>query len=47
MTDASSYEVLHTCSPYKEISRNGSPILERTALGNQGKKKIFADIVRS
>ena len=44
--DASSYEVLHTCSPSKEISGTGSPLLDQLALRMPGKKKSFADIVR-
>ena len=45
--DASAYEVLHTCSPTKEIAGTGSPILDRVTLGKPGNKNSFADIVRS
>ena len=47
MSDASSYEVLHTCSPAKEIAGTGSPILNRMVLGKLEKKNSFPDIVRS
>ena len=46
MPDASASEVLHTCSPGKEIDGTGSPILDRVTLGKPGTKKSFADILR-
>ena len=47
MSDVSAYGVLHTHSPAKKISGTGSPILDRTILVKPGKKKSFADIIRS
>ena len=47
MPDASASEVLHTCSPAKEIAGTGSPILDRMTLGKLGKKNSFADILSS
>ena len=46
MPDASASEVLHTCSPGKEVAGTGSPILDRVTLRNHGKKKSVSDIVR-
>ena len=46
MLDASSSEVLRTCSFGKEIAGTGSPLLERLTLGNFRKKNSFAVILR-
>ena len=45
--DASASGVLHTCSPAKEISGTGRPILDWMTLDNGGKENSFTDIVRS
>ena len=47
MPDASEYGVVYTHSPANKTSGIGSPILDRMTLVNTGKKKSFADIVRS
>ena len=47
MPDVSASGVLQIHGPAKEIAGTGSPILDRMALGKLGKKKSFADIVRS
>ena len=44
--DASAYEVLHTCSPAKEIAGTGSPILDRMTSGKPRKKKSFSEIYK-
>ena len=46
MLDASSYEVLHACSPSKEIAGTCILILDRVMLRKTGKKKSFNKIVR-
>ena len=45
--DVSASVFLHTCTPAKEIAGTRSPILERMILVKPGKKKSFADIIRS
>ena len=47
MPDVSESGFFHTCGNTKEISRTGSPILDRMALGKPRMKNIFAGIVRS
>ena len=47
MPDVSASGVLHTHSPAGKISGTGSPILDQMTLVKSGKKKSFADIVRS
>ena len=45
MSDASASEVLHTCSPSKEIDGTGSPIQDQVTSRNPGRKTNFAAIV--
>ena len=45
--DVSASGVLHTHSPAKNIAGTGSPILDRMMFVKPGKKKSFADIIRS
>ena len=44
--NASASEVLHACSPGKEISGNASPILYRFLFRKPGKGNALANIVR-